>query len=282
MTDDGRCGCNHLASQHAPGGRCAECLCAGWHPEQRIETAEFHAGRWRLRLPEHRALRRENAWWEAARVTMTHELLGRWPGRAGRPLVVDVGAEEGDHPALWASWGADVFLIEPNPLVWPCIRASFRENRLGHSGGWVGLVGAEPRPAADPDPEPRRLLGPGEWPDCAYGPIVAGHGFHHLREHDADPVATVDQLVDPERPPWIVTIDVEGGEHAVLTGARQVLERDRPHVLVSIHEPGALNDWYGLERADVLRLLEAAGYRSQFLAHDHEQHWWGCPEEQWR
>ncbi len=68
----------------------------------------------------------------------------------GPPVVWDVGAEEGDMPALYATWGCDVVLVEPNPKVWPCIRYHWTANQLDPPAGiYVGLVGAAPNDKAD-------------------------------------------------------------------------------------------------------------------------------------
>ena len=66
---------------------------------------------------------------------------------------------------------------------------------------------------------------------------------------------TIDRLVrGGELPvPALLKVDVDGGEMAVLRGAREVLARHRPHVIVETHTPG-------LER-DCGDLLVAAGYR---------------------
>ena len=47
-------------------------------------------GRWPLWLPEHRAARPEWPWWEAARLSAMHHVLGQ-----GGHTVWDVGAEIG-------------------------------------------------------------------------------------------------------------------------------------------------------------------------------------------
>lgn len=66
---------------------------------------------------------------------------------------------------------------------------------------------------------------------------------------------TIDRLVESgEIPaPHLLKIDVDGGEVAVLRGARAVLREHRPHVIVETHTAG-------LER-DCGDLLVEAGYR---------------------
>jgi FkbM family methyltransferase len=65
-------------------------------------------------------------------------------------------------------------------------------------------------------------------------------------------------------PVGFIKIDVEGHEGAVLAGARQLLERDRPNLLIEIeerHKPGSLGQ--------VLALLGPLGYRGFYYQGDH-------------
>lgn len=243
--------------------------------------------RWTLLLPEHRAARPEWATgWEVARINSMHANL-----RAG-DVVIDVGAEEGDLSALWASWGCGVVLVEPNPRVWPNIRAVFDANRLSHrvAGCFAGF--ASDRTVLDPPnldiPEGER----GGWPECAYGPVIGDHGFRHLaQEADATPQITLDDLcvrhLGPgERGPGgtlralavpsALTIDVEGAELVVLRGAARLLAEGGPLVWVSVHHE-FMGDMYGHSFADIAELMGGYGYTGRLLGEDHEEHWLFCP-----
>lgn len=223
-------------------------------------------GRWELLLPEHRAMRPEWPWWEATRLAaMAHHV-------AAGDVVWDVGAEEGDFPALWASWGADVVLAEPNPRVWPNIRAIFEANHLppplvcwpGFFGETVDIEGV-PFPGWD-------SVG---WPLCAAGEVIGDHGFCQLGERPDLPTTTIDRLVDDgAAAPTVLTLDVEGSELHVLRGARHVIDEHRPKVFVSIH-PEFMAAHYGLvDGVQMVRNLMAGhGYDEQFLSIDHEHHW---------
>lgn len=236
-------------------------------------------GRWELLLPDHRAARPEWPWWEAARLAAMNNLLR--PG----DVVYDVGAEEGDLPALWATWGCEVFLFEPNPKVWPNIRAVWEANKLPPPRGWfVGF-------AADEDVDPpnsdwwdasngaaievvKAALATGAtggWPRCAYGDLIGNHGFLNLCERPDVARARIDTFAE-FAPPTAITIDVEGAELAVLHGATRTLCEQRPIVWVSIH-PEFSVDLYGKTREDVLTFMAGLGYESTFLATDHEEHW---------
>lgn len=223
-------------------------------------------GRWLLRLPEHRAARDSWPWWEATRLAAMRHHLDQGD------VVWDVGAEEGDFPALWASWGAQVVLAEPNPRVWPNIRAIFYGNHLPDPlFCWPGFLGD----VDDRGREPPAL----GWPGCAEGPVIGDHGFCQLGERPDLPTASIDSLViDGVRPPTVLTMDVEGSELHVLRGARETLEAHRPKVFVSIH-PEVMLDHYGLQDGVqmVRNLMASHGYDEQFLSIDHEHHWMFLP-----
>lgn len=233
---------------------------------------------WRLLLPEHRACRDEpwgSQWptWEALRLKSMSRNLH--PG----DLVFDIGAEEGDMPALWSSWGCDVVLVEPNPKVWPNIRAIWEANGLPDpTGWWVGFAGAkvdDNRP--DWNHPPVGADGSG-WPTCAYGPVIGDHGFLCLLERPDVPVITIDALAGLHGPPDVITIDVEGAEMSVLEGAEQTLTHAKPLLYLSVH-PQFMFDAWGVTIAEFCAWLTERGYQREHLSAGHEWHelWW--PEE---
>lgn len=235
-------------------------------------------GRWTLLLPEHRAARpqwgdwidgagRARHGWEAERLASMHANLR--PG----DVVYDVGAEEGDLPALWASWGCHVVLAEPNPRVWPNIRFIWRANGLPPPlATWPGFLGDVDRTVVG-ERGPELLDGDTWWPACAGGPVIGDHGFCNLWERPDLPATTVDALVASGVPaPDALTIDVEGAELRVLLGAERTLAEHRPLVWVSVH-PEFMADGYGDHPAQLHQLLAEHGYAGEHLATDHEQHW---------
>jgi FkbM family methyltransferase len=195
-------------------------------------------------------------------------------------LVLDVGAEEGDLSALYATWGAKVVLVEPNPKVWPSIRATWEMNDLRPVAWWVGFL-AEQVWAIKDDPEGIRFDTTG-WPACAYGELIPGHGFQHLAEHsEVTPALTIDRMVrfggvGLVEPPALITMDVEGAELRVLKGAAQTLREFRPKVFASIH-PAFMADLYAHSKEALLDFMAGLGYTATFLATDHEEHWMFLP-----
>lgn len=228
-------------------------------------------GRWTLLLPRHRAERPE--WstplgWERERIASMALNL------ASGNVVIDVGAEEGDMSGLFASWGCQMVLVEPNPRVWPNIKAIFETNDLvDRVAGWhVGFCGTA---LVDPIPPGVSAYGgdaAGVWPACAEGPVIGDHGFLHLAE-DVAPVTTIDLMpVTPDA----LTIDVEGAELAVLRGAHATLQQDRPLVWVSVH-PAFMRHHFAYNPDQLHRYMRGLDYDGHLLASDHEEHWLFLP-----
>jgi FkbM family methyltransferase len=75
-----------------------------------------------------------------------------------------------------------------------------------------------------------------------------------------------------EARPILIKCDVEGAEQLVLQGARKLLERYHPTLLLSVHPPALPQ--YGHTKESVFAFLGELGYKITVLAIDHEEHWW--------
>lgn len=236
-------------------------------------------GRWPLALLPHRARRPEWPWWEAHRLAVTHWLVTEYlPIEDGRrPVVYDVGAEEGDFSALYGTWGADVVLIEPNPHAWPQIARHWRANNDHPPAGfYAGLLSditdAATLPAESPESSPL-------WPVHITNPVRPDHGFIHLDEGAGHyPTARLEDVRHRWPPPDLIVLDVEGSELRVLQGAEATLRRWRPHVIVSVH-PDFMRDRYQNSPLELYGLMADAGYRPRQVCSDHETHVWFHPME---
>lgn len=220
-------------------------------------------GRWELLLPEHRAARPQWVAWEVERLASMHRNIR--PG----DLVFDVGTEEGDLSALFADWGADIVMFEPNPLVWPNIRVIFEGNELTHRvrGTYAGF-------ADDKTYEANRLVKQRDgWPETAYGPVIGDHGFCRPEERPDLPRVTLSDYARRHGlAPTILTLDVEGSELRVMHGASSILHRFQPLVYISVH-PDFMHKHYDQDPQQLFDYMESFGYRHLLLETDHEQHW---------
>jgi len=234
-------------------------------------------GRWTLTLPDDRAAQwaQWGGRWEVERLDATAAAVQRAEERSTAPPVVyDIGAERGDLPCLWATWGARVVLVEPSVGMWPTIRAIFEANNMAErvAGCFVGF-------AADAIPASRRALTAGPWPSATRQAAITEPGFGHLNESGSQPVCTIDWLAaELDTPPDIITVDVEGSELAVMRGAARCLDQHRPDVLISVH-PDFMVDRYRTSPALLGAYMSAAGYVASRLACDHEEHFIYIPEE---
>lgn len=227
--------------------------------------------KWTINLPWYRAQRPEWPFWEKERLAAMHQFIN--PG----DVVYDIGAEEGDLPALYATWGARLVLVEPNPKVWPTTRITWKANDLPEPvGWWVGLcsdVTELDPPLLDFDATERD-----GWPECSYDEPIPGHGFRHIWEHaTSTPQLTLTDLVEQVgTPPDVITMDVEGGEGHVLRGAVETLKEFRPIVFASLHVD-FMRDLYREHPREIHALMADLGYAERFLATDHEEHWMWLP-----
>jgi FkbM family methyltransferase len=227
--------------------------------------------RWELLLPAHRAARPEWPHWERERMASMFDLL------EPDDVIYDVGAEEGDMPALWATWGCAVAAFEPNPRVWPNMRVIWEANDLPMPiGCFVGFAGPTNTLAVD------QLQGTGwhfgQWPVCAYGPVIGDHGFMNLCERPDVPSITLDTASSRLLLPQAITMDVEGAELEVLKGATWLLQQVRPKLWISVHPP-FMADMYDQHPDQLHSLMIQHDYVGKLLADDHEQHWLYLPRE---
>lgn len=198
-------------------------------------------GRWPIILPDHRAdFHEERPWWEAARLADMYAHLHD----SGQALV-DVGSEEGDLTALYASWGVWVYFIDPSAPWVEQTHDTFEANNLEPYGSHSGFADHETRP----------------------GHVIETPRFGVLEVESSVDRVSIDDLelmrVDA------LSIDVEGSELRVLRGAERTLAEQSPIVWVSIHEPC---DFDARTPSKVHEYMRTLGYKDQFLAYDHEWH----------
>lgn len=221
-------------------------------------------GRWNIILPEHRAVRPE--WhspggWERARLDSIHETT------KNGDTVYYVGAEEGDMCGLLALWGAELVMFEPNPLVWPNIKAIWDANNLPDPRIFNGFA------ANKTTPDAWENFGYG-FPSAANGEVISNHGFKNLCEADGTiEMIKIDDLVagTMDLEPDMISLDVEGAEWEVLRGAEQTLLKHHPRIYLSLH-PEFMYEIYKEYAFDLRNWLKNMGYKETLLDYQHEVH----------
>lgn len=227
-------------------------------------------GEFEIVLPKHRADRPDwftEAGWEKQRLSALHGAIADQPD----PVVYYVGAEEGEFPALCQMWGARVALFEPNPRVWPNIRAIWQANDLQPPLlSFVGFA-SNVTDLWPPHPEVPDIFVEDGWPSCAHGPVIGDHGFKELyQQADAFPQIRIDDLTDIPAP-TIITFDCEGSEWQVMRGAEQTVRKHKPLIFASIHPEYMFHQWGEYSR-DFRNWIIDLGYDETLLAYDHELH----------
>ena len=221
-------------------------------------------GRWDIILPEHRAVRPEwtsEQGWEKARLDSMFKTTKKGD------VVYYVGAEEGDMCALLQMWGAEVALFEPNPAVWPNVKAVYEANKLeppifsfyGFNANKTDLRGYTDKGR--------------EFPACANGDVISNHGFKNLCEDNGEiPLVKIDDVVyKTSLIPHMISVDVEGAEWEVLRGAEQTLIKYHPRIYLSLH-PEFLYEIYKEYAFDLRNWLKNLGYKETLLDYQHEVH----------
>lgn len=198
-------------------------------------------------------------------------------------VLFDIGAEHGWISAIYASFvePANMVLIEPEPTMWPNIRRTWDANGYDHPRGCLqSLLGARGQSLSvpggygrDEPPECSPQFHTITWPACSDGPESGAHTYRYLHEPahvEITPVTTIDRVTSWAHP-HAITIDVEGAEVAVLSGALGTLATHRPLVWVSIHPDMMARD-YDTNPDELYALMAGAGYVGEHLGTDHEEH----------
>lgn len=199
--------------------------------------------RWEIVLPDHRADFHEvRPWWEAAR------LADMYAHRDQVTRILDVGSEEGDLTALYASWGWSVDFVDPSQPWTIQTLETFDANNLTPGKFFTGFLSDDDNLERDVHRDP---------------------SFASLEEHTHIRRMKLDTFTDLYGVPDAITMDVEGSELRVLQGAAQTLSENSPIVWMSIHETC---DFDAVTPSSVHEFMRQFGYGDQFLAYDHEWH----------
>ncbi len=185
--------------------------------------------------------------------------------------LFDIGTEQGWCNLIYAKivGPENMVLIEPTPEFWPNIRAIWQKNfEKFPRGVYDGLFGDK----TDDKKLDRNLY---SWPDSSYGDLIDRNKYVYLHEeHKGIPEVKLDDYVKRTGLiPDALTIDTEGSELLILKGAEKTLKKYKPKLWVSIHAELGLRD-YDTDPRDTIDYLESLGYKGEWLATNHEAHWY--------
>lgn len=182
-------------------------------------------------------------------------------------MLLDIGAHIGYHALSFAALQPDarVVAFEPNPVNVKRARANFAlspllaarielmELALSAANGTVMMNGSSN--VEDQTSSGSYIAGASKPLDDA---IYRRSNFKPFEVE----CRSLDDLVTEQH--WkdvaVMKIDVEGAEHLVLQGARRILERDRPLLLIEVHSVVCM--------MEVLRVIVPLGYRTELLHED--------------
>jgi FkbM family methyltransferase len=126
-----------------------------------------------------------------------------------------------------------VLALEPDPDNVLVMKENIAKNELG----WVKVVAAAVW-SADGQMEFERGA---DTPSRMSGKVVSPNAAPSASGNVVSCAAvTLDHLSCSDRPPEVVKVDVEGGETAVLHGARATLEHHHPALLIEVHSAAAM------------------------------------------
>lgn len=216
-----------------------------------------------LILPEPLASWDVYDYWERPRVkAMEREL------KYGDTLF-DIGTESGWCSLVYAKivGPQNTVLMEPTPEFWPNIKATWQNNfNVSPLACYVGLLSNVSNSYS--------VLPQHIWPDEAEGDLIDKNKYVYIHDNGPTQQITVDDYVQKSGIiPKALTIDVEGAEFLVLTGASGTLKDYKPKLFVSIH-PDLMERDYGTTKKDISLLLSELGYKAELLGIDHEEHWY--------
>ena len=204
-------------------------------------------------------------YWEKERIHKMQKVLKH------NDIFFDIGTEQGWCNLVYAQivGPENMFLIEPTKEFWPNIyqlwHKNFDKRPMGTYHGLIGDKTTDKR-------ERKELI---SWPNNSRDAIIDRNKYTYLHEKHKDTnEITLDELIKRSGIiPDVLNIDVEGAELLVFKGAIEFLTNHNPHIFVSIHDDLGTEN-YHTTPAMTVKFLEDLGYKGEFLAENHESHWY--------
>lgn len=185
-------------------------------------------------------------------------------------ILFDIGTEQGWCNLIYADFVGpeNMVLIEPTKEFWPNIKQIWYKNySVAPKGFYTGLMSNK---TTDGD----LLVDYKEWPSASQGDQIDKNKYQYIHSNeDSVPEITLDDYVKRSGiVPDALTMDVEGAELLILKGAEKTLRNHKPKVWISVHPDLGLRD-YGVESTETIDFMKNIGYKAEYLATDHEEHW---------
>lgn len=170
-------------------------------------------------------------------------------------VALDVGANRGYWSRFLADRFATVYAIEPHPALQDALRSLAPNVRLIAAGAWDK---AERRTFTQ-FAHDANTSAADNWEGIMAGPPVGSFEAECLPLDEMP----IEGVVD------FIKVDAEAAEVEVVRGAEQIIQSDRPHMIIEVHT--AQNG------AAVQQLLGGWGYRLTMVRHpyyDEANRWW--------
>jgi FkbM family methyltransferase len=187
---------------------------------------------------------------------------------SGAPVCLHVGASDGRHSYVMTQVApqARIHAFEPSAFTFQVLKTCLAWHGIGRQVTAIHAAVSD-KPGQLILVTPKKMSGR-MGRAYAYVAETAPNGAARpdLEDQGMDlqptPVVTLDDYVAEngiERVDFI-RMDIEGAEQRALEGAKGILDRDRPHVLLEIH-PTMLAARFGGSAEAVVDLFKARGYR---------------------
>lgn len=232
-------------------------------------TDEEATWKYKFILPEPLASWDVFSYWEKERIASMEKHLKKGD------VLYDIGTESGWCNLAYAEIvGAEnMVLIEPTAIFWGNIQQTWEKNM---SVPPLATLHALLSDKSTTDPFPRGFYGTqGAYPLAAENDIVDRNAYTYIHENTENvPEIKLDDFVKlTGYVPDALTMDVEGAELLILKGAENTLRDHKPKLFISIHPDLGERD-YGVKPEQVHAYLDQFGYVGEYLATDHEEHWY--------
>ena len=143
--------------------------------------------------------------------------------------IIHAGAGFGDFlPALSNSNISTIWAFEPNSLNFQCAKETIKLNSLKNIQLFHYALGAENCSGKLQIQEDGQALGVRSYIDS---------DLANINNIDSEIVAikTLDSVIPNERKISLIHLDTEGYEEAIISGAKKIIEKDAPLIILEIH-----------------------------------------------